>query len=83
MHYFKNVYKHWYSSRSINSLYLLQVFWAGPIAGGIVASLLYMFVFAAPSSGSYELKRNDAADMRSTEDEQMEIVNMGKRNDKI
>lgn len=44
----------------------LQVYWAGPILGGIVASLLYTQAFNAPE---IELDRNDKYRTDATEKE--------------
>lgn len=32
---------------------ILQIYWVGPILGGVVASLLYTFIFSAPEAGEY------------------------------
>uniref|UniRef100_A0A0P4W9K8 Aquaporin n=1 Tax=Scylla olivacea TaxID=85551 RepID=A0A0P4W9K8_SCYOL len=35
------------------------VYWAGPIAGGILAALLYTYVFRAPKAASYDLEMDN------------------------
>lgn len=35
--------------------YLFQVYWVGPILGGVVAALLYHHVFAAPNLGPLKI----------------------------
>ncbi|MPD05410.1 hypothetical protein E2C01_101150 [Portunus trituberculatus] len=36
-----------------------QVYWAGPISGGILAALLYTYVFRAPKAASYDLEMDN------------------------
>nr|QIP67966.1 aquaporin 4 [Pinctada fucata] len=58
------------------------VFWLGPIAGGILAALVYTFVFAAPSAGSYDLKKDENDGLQQADEERVEIVNLEKSQEK-